>query len=82
MILFKKPKNQPEKLKTKERLYSYSEVERLVCLAIHTLNSSELITKNGLNIDSAPDLYNEGVAIIIRKDDLLEKMWVLKGGEG
>lgn len=80
MIIFKRSNNPPDRPKKEERLYSYNEVEKLVCIAIKSLNSSELIIESGLNIDSTPDLYDEGVAIIIRKDDLLEKMRVLKGG--
>lgn len=58
---------------SKEKVYSYHEVERLVLNAIKILKSSELLKEGGIEIKCFPDPAQRGVRFDIRKGDRGER---------
>ena len=70
-----------EARETRERVYSYHEVERYVLNAIKVIKSSELLKESGIEIKCFPDPARRGVRFDIRKGDRGEKAIVfIEGG--
>ena len=72
--------NKKEKIEKQERLYSLLEVKAMICLVAKELNASELIRESGLVFDGTFELDKDGVVVIVKKDNLLEKIRFLTGG--
>lgn len=70
-----------EKISTlpKEKLFSYHEVENILCQAICDLNSTELIKRNNIDIEGTPNLMARGVVVTVRQGNEICKL-LLKGG--
>ena len=63
-----------------ERLYSQHEVEDIIFQAIETLNCTELIRRNGIDIQCIHHCSERDVIVIIRQGNEICKI-LLKGGE-
>ena len=64
----------------KEKTYSYHEVEDMIIHTIKALNFTELIRRNGIDIECIPDCKERSVTVIIRQENEACNLY-LKGGE-
>ena len=51
----------------KEKIYSYNEVEDILCRAIETFNFTELIRRNSIYIECIHDCKERSVTVTIRQ---------------
>ena len=73
----------PPHLRVKEKelpntkTFSYDDVERMICNALHALNFSDLVKQSGLVILCKRNLAERGVDLIIRKGEDTQKIPLL-----
>lgn len=72
-----------EKISTlpKEKLFSYHEVESILCQAICDLNSTELIRRNNIDIEGTLDLMERGVIATVRQGNEICKLLLTRSAE-
>lgn len=63
----------------KGKTYSYQEVENMICRAIETLNITELIRRNSIDIECIPDCKERSLTVTIRRGNEACQI-SLKGG--
>lgn len=64
---------------SREKLFSYREVEDILYQAIEDLNSTELIRRNSIDIKCIHHCKEQGVMVIVRQENEVCEIF-LKGG--
>ena len=65
----------------KEKTYSYHEVEDILCRGITSLDFTEIMRQNNINIECVPDCKERCVIVTIRQGDKVVKFALAMKGE-